>query len=462
MVFILVSVVPIMIFYNIMITFVQNHYQTDREESLKTSAVILAGNIEPEHFLDDPAIRRSFVREIEARSQENSFRILIVDSMSIVVTDSHAIETGNVLLIPQIVEAFSGNTVAITHRDERTIYAATSITNAYYGVLGAVLIVASVEDIFATIDDIEQGLFIFTGVTIFLLGIVAFFVSQLILDPLQNFLRVVEKMGAGQLDVRIKINGYDEYSELGKAFNDMAESLEKAEKIREDFVSNVSHELKTPLSSMKVLSESILLQEDVPTELYKEFLQDINSEIDRMSNIVQDLLNLVKLNHREAALITAPVNLNTMAEDIIKRLLPLAQQKNITLSFEGIKKVTLEADEMKLSLAISNVVENSIKYTDNGGNVNVMVDSDHQNAFITVHDTGIGISEEEQKKIFQRFYRVDKTRDRETGGSGLGLSITRSTVLMHGGSIRVSSKENEGTTFVVRIPITKINEGMRK
>ena len=211
--------------------------------------------------------------------------------------------------------------------------------------------------------------------------------------------------------------------------------------------------MKTPLSSIKVLSESILLQEDVPKEMYVEFLHDINSEIDRMSAIINDLLTLVKLDQKEIPLNFAETDLNKVMEDIIKRMTPLAAAKQIQIHYSKEKDVLAEADEMKLTLAISNLVDNAVKYTPEGGSVTVVLDADHQNAFITVSDTGIGIPEDEINRIFERFYRVDKTRDRETGGTGLGLSITYATVMMHNGSIKVNSKEEEGTSIQMRIPL---------
>lgn len=207
------------------------------------------------------------------------------------------------------------------------------------------------------------------------------------------------------------------------------------------------------MSSIKVLSESILLQEDVPKEMYVEFLHDINSEIDRMSAIINDLLTLVKLDQKEIPLNFAETDLNKVMEDIIKRMTPLAAAKQIQIHYSKEKDVLAEADEMKLTLAISNLVDNAVKYTPEGGSVTVVLDADHQNAFITVSDTGIGIPEDEINRIFERFYRVDKTRDRETGGTGLGLSITYATVMMHNGSIKVNSKEEEGTSIQMRIPL---------
>ena len=234
----------------------------------------------------------------------------------------------------------------------------------------------------------------------------------------------------------------------------MAERLEQVDTSRQNFVSNVSHELKTPLSSMKVLSESILLQKDVPKEMYIEFLEDITSEIDRMTEIINDLLTLVKLDQKEIPITFIETELNQLIIDITKRMKPLADSKEIELNYILMKeKILADIDKTKFVLAISNLVENAIKYTAEKGLITITIDSDYQNVFLSVSDTGIGIAEEEINKIFERFYRVDKTRNRETGGTGLGLSITHATILMHNGSIKVSSKEQKGTTFLVCIPL---------
>ena len=225
------------------------------------------------------------------------------------------------------------------------------------------------------------------------------------------------------------------------------------ENSRQQFVSNVSHELKTPLSSLKVLSESLLLEQDVPKETYVEFLQDINSEVDRMTAIINDLLALVRLGQDEPEKVLADTDMDELMSSVVKRLQPLARKKNINLRYDLVKNSTAQVDAMRLSLALSNLVDNAIKYTPENGSISVSLDADHQNAFVTVSDNGVGIAEEELDKIFERFYRVDKTRGRDTGGTGLGLAITKATVLFHNGSIKVTSNEGEGTTFVVRLPL---------
>ena len=185
-------------------------------------------------------------------------------------------------------------------------------------------------------------------------------------------------------------------------------------------------------------------------------MEDISNEIDRESKIIDDLLSLVKMDKSEAELNITQVNLNVLVEQILKRLRPIANRRKVELIFESIREVTADVDEMKLSLAITNLVENAIKYNMEEGWVRVTLDADHKFFYLKVQDSGIGIPEDVQDRIFERFYRVDKARSRETGGSGLGLAITRNVVLMHNGAIKLSSKEGEGSTFTLRIPLNYI------
>jgi signal transduction histidine kinase len=391
--------------------------------------------------------------DLDEKSRENSYRILVFDSMSVCVTDTSRMEAGKTLVIPEVISALSGTDAQNLQNFGNIMYAASSVKNESSTIVGAVLIVSSIDEVFQPIADIERRLIYFVAIIFVFIICFVYVVSGLYTAPLRSVMTAVIKMSQGHLNIRTEIKGRDEFAEMGKAFNIMAEKLELAEKSREEFVSNVSHELKTPLSSIKVLSESILLQKDVPAETYMEFLLDINSEIDRMTYIVNDLLALVKLDRREVTLDFKPVDVSFMIMEVLKRLFLVARRKNIHIAFEEMKKVIIEADEMKLASAVSNIVDNAVKYTPEGGVVKVTADADHQNLFITVTDTGVGISEDEQSKIFDRFYRVDKTRDRETGGTGLGLAITHATVLLHNGAIRVVSRENEGSTFIMSLPL---------
>ena len=210
----------------------------------------------------------------------------------------------------------------------------------------------------------------------------------------------------------------------------MLARLKTLDESRQEFVSNVSHELKTPITSMKVLADSLLSQEEVPNELYKEFMVDIAAEIDRENKIITDLLSLMKLDKNAAGLNITSMDMNEMLELILKRLRPIAATRNIELVFESFRPVTAEIDEVKLTLAFSNLVENEIKYNYDDGWVKVSLNADHKYFYVKVIDSGVGIPEDVQDMVFERFYRVDKARSRETGGTGLGLSITKRIVLM--------------------------------
>ena len=240
---------------------------------------------------------------------------------------------------------------------------------------------------------------------------------------------------------------------MSDAFNKMLGRLKQLNDSREEFVSNVSHELKTPMTSMKVLADSLLAQENVPVELYQEFMGDIAREIDRENDIISDLLTLVKMDKTVQSLTIKQVHINELLETILKRLKPIAETKKIEMILESFRPVSAEIDEMKLTLAISNLVENAIKYNREEGWVRVSLNADHKYFYIKVMDSGIGIPKEDQDHIFERFYRVDKSHSREIGGTGLGLAIARNAVIMHRGSIKVYSSQGEGTTFTVRIPL---------
>lgn len=225
---------------------------------------------------------------------------------------------------------------------------------------------------------------------------------------------------------------------------------------RQEFVANVSHELKTPMTSIKVLADSLLAQEDAPAELYREFMEDIVSEIDRENQIITDLLALVKMDKKVQELNIVSLNINDLTELILKRLRPIARKKDVEVVFESMRPVVAEVDEVKLTLIMTNLVENAIKYNKEHGWVKVELDADHQYFTFRVSDSGIGIPEDSLPHIYERFFRVDKSHSREIGGTGLGLAITKNAVLMHRGSITVTSVEGEGTGFTVKIPLTYI------
>lgn len=271
--------------------------------------------------------------------------------------------------------------------------------------------------------------------------------------PIKRIGISIEEIAKGNMEEE---KDYREVMDISNEFRQLVNKLNTQEKSRQEFVSNVSHELKTPITSMKVLADSLLGQQGLPEELYQEFLHDISKEIDRENDIITDLLALVRMEKSESEINISSVNINEILEAVLKRLKPIAESKNIELIFESFRPVIADVDELKFASVATNLVENAIKYNNTDGTVTASLNSDHQYFYLKVTDTGIGISEENQDRVFERFFRVDKARSRETGGTGLGLAITKEIVMKHHGSIKIHSKEGEGTTFTVRIPLKYI------
>ena len=284
----------------------------------------------------------------------------------------------------------------------------------------------------------------------------AFGYSVLITRPLQRVTESIDDIAAGDMDTKLDVHTYSEVERISESFNRMIDVIRQQDEAKQSFASNVSHELKTPLASMKVLSDSLLSQEGMPEELYREFLVDITHEIERMTNIINDLLTMVKLDKNTADMNIVNISINDLIEQLLKRLRPIAAERNIELIYESFRPIMADVDEVKLSIALNNLIENAIKYNYDDGWVRVTLNADHKFFYVKIEDSGVGIPEDVQDKIFDRFYRVDKARSRDTGGTGLGLSLTRSTVLLHRGSIKLHSKEKEGSTFTVRIPLTYV------
>ncbi len=319
---------------------------------------------------------------------------------------------------------------------------------------GIMLVNVSTRDIDDMAEYIHSTLKIFFSISIIVTIVIAIIVAIFFTRDFKTLDKSLKYIAAGHVDESIPIVGYFELRKVIERFNGILNKMQILENSRQEFVSNVSHELKTPITSIKILADSLVGQENVPVELYQEFMSDIVDEIDRENKIINDLLSLVKMDKTVSNLNVQSINVNNMLEAILKRLRPLAKKRNIEITFETFRPVNAEIDEVKLTLAFSNLIENAIKYNYDNGWIRVSLNADHKFFYVKVQDGGIGIPEESQQQVFERFYRVDKARSRETGGSGLGLAITRNAILMHKGAVKLYSKEGEGTLFTVRIPLT--------
>lgn len=400
--------------------------------------------------------------ELEMISNLYEGRVMIINSSLKVVKDTYGISEGKTIISEEVIMCFMGGSVWHYDREHGYIEMTTPIidTSAAQAdgksngkMVGVMLTSISNEAIVATIDTLDHNAALLENLMLMAILAVAIVLSFLLVRPFNRLTRAINEVKAGYSDEGISVPDYAETEHIVEAFNQLLARMRALDKSRQEFVANVSHELKTPMASIKVLADSLLAQGEAPAELYREFMEDIVSEIDRENRIITDLLALVKMDKKVQELNIAALDVNGLTELILKRLRPIARKKDVEVVFESMRQVTAEADEVKLTLIMTNLVENAIKYNKEHGWVKVELDADHQYFTFTVSDSGKGIPEDSLPYIYERFYRIDKSHSKEIGGTGLGLAITKSAVLAHRGSITITSVEGEGSSFQVKIPL---------
>lgn len=384
-------------------------------------------------------------------------RVMIINDAYQIIEDTYDMDVGKTIVSGDVIRCFQRESTS--HYDDRNRYIEVTspiLDSASEKVVGVLLMSVSTDVIADQQTALAGQTWVAWAAAALIVVILAVLAGILMVRPFKRITRSIEAVTEGYEDQYLHEKAYTETRLISEAFNKMLGRMKVLDDSRQEFVSNVSHELKTPLTSMKVLADSLLIQKDAPVELYQEFMRDLSEEIERENKIINDLLSLVKMDKTASVMNIRSENINELVEQILKRLRPIAASRNVEVIFESFRPVTAEVDEMKLSLAISNLVENAIKYNKESGWIHVTLNADHKFFYLEVADSGIGIPQEETEHIFERFYRVDKSHSREIGGTGLGLSIARSAVVMHRGAIKVFSQPGEGTTFTVRIPLTYV------
>ena len=429
------------------------------------TARIMANKLINYNYLQNPS-SDIIEAQLEQLSMLYEGRIMVIDENFRVLEDTYDISVGKTMIGEEVIRSYQGNTITNYDSGSRYIEVAIPIMpNTKAGdweqTEGVLLISASTDDIFRNAGEIGRRAVIIEIVFMMLVLGVAAVVASVIARP---FDRVTKAIGSVVTfdDETPVVSDYKETQEIVEAFNKLRQRLKVLDDSRQEFVSNVSHELKTPIASIKVLADSLNVQEDVPVEVYKDFMQDISAEIDRENEIITDLLNLVRMEKGASGLRIENRNINELLEQIVKRLGPLARKNEVDLILESHRTVNADIDEVKFTQAITNIIENGIKYNKHPGWVKIVLDADHQYMTVDIADSGVGIPESEQGHIYERFYRGDKSHSKEISGTGLGLSLTRKSILLHRGSIEVKSVVGEGTDFVVKIPLSYIQEQDKK
>ena len=390
---------------------------------------------------------------IESLVSIQGSRLVIADHTGLVLYDSDSyIELQKqYFLVPEVVQALDGNDVFSWYYHEGTMvsYAASPIV-AFGTTIGCVYIMESDIAQGGLIQTLQKNTLIITIILELVVILYSLTFSTAFTRKLRKIMASMRIIREGDYTHKVKLAGRDELAVLGSEFNDLTERLNTSEQKRRQFVSDASHELKTPLASIKLLTDSIL-QNDMDMETVREFVSDIGNEADRLNRMSQKLLSLSKVES-QADSDCEIVFLAPTIERAARMLSAIAKENQIHIQLDLEDDCPILILEDDLYQIIFNLLENGIKYNTPGGTLTVQLQRDHDNVIVRVSDTGVGIPEEALEHIFERFYRVDKARSRKSGGSGLGLSIVRIIVQRNRGEISVESQLGKGTTFTLQFP----------
>ncbi len=419
-----------------------------KESEMLSAALTLGAALEDFSELTEDGVYNA-VRLLEVMRER---RVLVTDDGGVVIYDSTqtAGVVGRLAIFPEIVGALSGQDIFRCKYSETAFetYAAVPVMRSDRP-MGAVYFYDYDTEQAALLRQTRRDLRHLSMVlsAVCTLGIAAFTIS--FSHRLGLLLRGVKRVGQGEYSYKIEMNGEDELSAIGDEFNVLTEQICKNEELRRQFVSDASHELKTPLASIRLLSDSILQTKSISREDIREFLTDINEEIERLTRITESLLNLTRLDALPPARPVA-CEVGATVRRCAELLRGSAEQYGVRIEVHSEGEHFILADPDGLYQIIFNLMENAVKYNRQGGSVVVDIGNDEAVTVLSVRDTGIGIPQDQLQYIFQRFYRVDKTRSRTTGGTGLGLAIAAEWVKNLGGRIDVRSEYGKGSEFSIR------------
>ena len=427
-------------------------FYNNKESSMLEKATLTANEIGNLDVLNPTAIEET-INRIDSLSFT---RLLVTDASGKIIYDSH--NSSGYALFPQIVTALSGHDVFTWHYDDGVMRSVAATPVYQYDVVsGCVYMMEYDPEQGQLMDSLQNNIFIISvTLEIGLLVFAALYASRFSrrLRKIMNSMQIIQE---GDYTHKVQLRGHDELHFLAEEFNDLTERLNTSENKRRQFVSDASHELKTPLASIKLLSDSIL-QNEIDMDTTKEFVADIGNEADRLTRMTQKLLSLTKNEHRSEEVEAEIIPMTPTVERVIKMLSGIAEADNITIHTDLTQDAQVLITEDDLYQIVFNLVENGIKYNIPGGDLYISLHKMQDMAAIQVRDTGVGIPADAQEHVFERFYRVDKARSRQTGGSGLGLAIVRSIIQRYNGEISLESKLGEGTLFTVAFPCFDLEE----
>ena len=432
---------------------------TSKRDSLKNQATVMASALMELETLSSEQV----VRVMNMLDNMGLDRIIVTDPAGLILydsdTDTREEEQGQeeereyrYALFQEVVSALKGNDVSYSRYRDRQFVSTAAMPIVYRGMtIGAIYILEIDADQGELLYNLQQNLRTISLIIAAVTMLMSALFSKILTARIGALLRAFQVVGEGEYGHRLHPAGRDELAQLAEEFNRLTDRLQTTEEVRRRFVSDASHELKTPLASIRLLTDSIMQNHEMEQELVRDFVADIGNEADRLTRISEHLLALTRLDSLPAGE-TQPVDVQEVIGQVETILTPLADAAGVTLRTAVKENCVIRCTNDDFYQICFNLTENAIKYNFRDGKVEVSAYRDEDQILIEVADTGIGIPEEDLPKIFNRFYRVDKARSRAAGGTGLGLSIVRDTVRRHGGWITARNRNTGGSLFTIGMP----------
>lgn len=454
----LLTILAVMLIVGFFLDQLLKHYYVNSLQDNLIRSGNLAGQFVAGHLQEevDP-VRLSWLAENFGR--QSNARVIFVNKKGVVIGDSVRVGglLGQLLDREEVDSAFAGETgISIQYSarsKQKVMQVALPIQGDGGELIGAVFLSASLQDIDRIMADIQRFLLLTTLLAAGVTGIGAVFLARRFTGPLELLTEAVEGLAEGKMEQRIEVKSVDEIGRLADRFNLMAGKLNYYTKNLRNFVANVAHELRTPMTSLSLLIKSLKDYEMEPAQR-QEFLDDLDREMDRLIALVRDLLELTTLEGGEAR--HEQIALEEMIRDLLKQVAPRFDRQDIRLLNDlPAGAVMVSGSRLQLRQVMHNLLDNALKHTSPGGWVKVSLWVEEKAAGVKIEDTGSGIPEKDLPFIFERFFRIDRARSREMGGTGLGLAIVKETVEAHGGKVWAGSIEGRGSTFCFSLPLVQ-------
>ncbi|MGN8889360.1 sensor histidine kinase [Dysosmobacter sp. HCP28S3_G4] len=382
-------------------------------------------------------------------------RMLVTDAAGKILFDTR--ETGSAVgqytFYTEVVQALTGKDV-FTCRYENNAFRSRASSPVLYQnqIIGAVYAYEYDTEEAALLVGFQNNIFRISCVIGGVVLVFSVLMSRALTGQISELLEAIRRVREGAYSHRAAVRGHDEISQIGEEFNSLADRLQKTEESRRRFVSDASHELKTPLAAIRLLTDSILQTNNIDPATTREFVSDIGQEAERLSRITEDLLRLTRLDS-DVLEPAGAVDVLPVLQQVLRMMELIAEDRNISITYQAEEGCRVLSTRDELQQIIYNLTDNAVKYDRDGGRVEVRLTKRDGFAELTVADDGVGIPEEDIPRIFERFYRVDKARSRAAGGTGLGLSIVSDTVKKRNGTITAANRPVGGAVFTVRLPL---------